>query len=74
MKTRPLIPLCRNTLTVINEKTDCNKGIFQSLKIFESKLCVRNIWTASMIKCSEFLATDPEVPVLVPGATRFSEK
>jgi hypothetical protein len=25
-------------------------------------------------KWTEFLATDPEVPVSIPGATRFSEK
>jgi hypothetical protein len=30
--------------------------------------------TASVIYWSEFLATDPEVPGLVPGATKFSEK
>jgi hypothetical protein len=30
--------------------------------------------TASVVYWSEFLATDPEVPGLIPGATRFSEK
>jgi hypothetical protein len=30
--------------------------------------------TASVVWWSEFLATDPEVPGLIPGATRFSEK
>jgi hypothetical protein len=29
---------------------------------------------ASVVYLSEFLATDPEVPGLIPGATRFSEK
>jgi hypothetical protein len=29
--------------------------------------------TASVVQ-SEFLATDPEVPGSIPGATRFSEK
>jgi hypothetical protein len=28
---------------------------------------------ASMVQLSEFLATDPEVPGSIPGATRFSE-
>jgi hypothetical protein len=28
----------------------------------------------SVVKWSEFLATDPEVPGSIPGATRFSEK
>jgi hypothetical protein len=28
----------------------------------------------SVVQWSEFLATDPEVPVSIPGATRFSEK
>jgi hypothetical protein len=30
--------------------------------------------TASVVQCSEFLATDPEVPGSIPGATRISEK
>jgi hypothetical protein len=30
--------------------------------------------TTSVIYWSEFLATDPKVPGLIPGATRFSEK
>jgi hypothetical protein len=30
--------------------------------------------TASVVLWSEFLATDPEVPGSIPGATRFSEK
>jgi hypothetical protein len=30
--------------------------------------------TASVVKWSEFLATDPEVPVSIPGAATFSEK
>jgi hypothetical protein len=29
---------------------------------------------ASVVKWSEFLATFPEVPGSIPGATRFSEK
>jgi hypothetical protein len=29
---------------------------------------------ALVIQWSEFLATDPEVPGSIPGATRFSEK
>jgi hypothetical protein len=32
------------------------------------------VGTASVVLWSEFLATYPEVPVLIPGATRFSEK
>jgi hypothetical protein len=32
------------------------------------------IVTASVVKWSEFLATDSEIPGLIPGATRFSEK
>jgi hypothetical protein len=32
------------------------------------------ILTASVVKWSEFLATDPEVSGSIPGATRFSEK
>jgi hypothetical protein len=31
------------------------------------------IITASVVCGSEFLATDPEVPISIPGATRFSE-
>jgi hypothetical protein len=31
---------------------------------------VKKLW----IYTSEFLATDPEVPGSIPGATRFSEK
>jgi hypothetical protein len=31
-------------------------------------------WAASVVLWSEFLATDPEVPGSIPGATRFSEK
>jgi hypothetical protein len=30
--------------------------------------------TASVVSCSEYLATDPEVSGSIPGATRFSEK
>jgi hypothetical protein len=30
--------------------------------------------TASVIQWSDFLATDPEVPSSIPGATRLSEK
>jgi hypothetical protein len=30
--------------------------------------------TAFVFKCSEFMATDPEVPGSIPGATRFPEK
>jgi hypothetical protein len=30
--------------------------------------------TASAVWLSEILATDPEVPGSIPGATRFSEK
>jgi hypothetical protein len=30
--------------------------------------------TTSVVYRSEFLATDPEVPGSIPGATRFSEK
>jgi hypothetical protein len=36
-------------------------------------LCKFNI-TSSVVYWSEFLATDPEVPGWIPGATRFSEK
>jgi hypothetical protein len=32
------------------------------------------VGTASVILWSEFLATDPDVPGWIPGATRFSEK
>jgi hypothetical protein len=32
------------------------------------------LMTASVILWSEFLATDPEVPGSILGATRFSEK
>jgi hypothetical protein len=28
----------------------------------------------SVVYWSEFLATDPEIPDSIPGATRFSEK
>jgi hypothetical protein len=30
--------------------------------------------TASVVLWSEFLATDPEVPGSIPGASRFSER
>jgi hypothetical protein len=30
--------------------------------------------TASVVKWSEFLATDPEVPGSIPSSTRYSEK
>jgi hypothetical protein len=30
--------------------------------------------SAFVVYWSEFLATDPEVPVSIPGATRFLEK
>jgi hypothetical protein len=30
--------------------------------------------TASVVYCLDFLATDPEIPGSIPGATRFSEK
>jgi hypothetical protein len=30
--------------------------------------------TARVVEWSEFLATDPEILSLIPGATRFSEK
>jgi hypothetical protein len=30
--------------------------------------------TASVVKWSEFMATDPEVPGSIPDATRFSEE
>jgi hypothetical protein len=30
--------------------------------------------TASVVYWSQFLATDPEVPGSIPGATSFSEK
>jgi hypothetical protein len=33
-----------------------------------------NRLTASVVQWSEFLATHPEVPGSIPGATRFSEK
>jgi hypothetical protein len=29
---------------------------------------------SSVVQWSEFLATNPEVPVLIPDTTRFSEK
>jgi hypothetical protein len=29
---------------------------------------------ASVVRWSEFLATDPEIPDSIPGAIRFSEK
>jgi hypothetical protein len=32
------------------------------------------IQTASVVWWSEFLATDPDVPGSIPGATTFSEK
>jgi hypothetical protein len=32
------------------------------------------IKTVSVVSWSEFLATDPEDPGSIPGATRFSEK
>jgi hypothetical protein len=32
-----------------------------------------NNMTASVVKWSDFLAADPEVPVSIPGAARFSE-
>jgi hypothetical protein len=35
---------------------------------------IQVILTASVVEWSEFLATDPEVPGSVHGATRFSEK
>jgi hypothetical protein len=35
---------------------------------------IMNYMTASVVYWSEFLATDPEVPGSIPGATRFSKK
>jgi hypothetical protein len=35
---------------------------------------LNHILTASVVKWSEFLATDPEVPGSILGPTRFSEK
>jgi hypothetical protein len=33
-----------------------------------------NVLTACMVQWSEFLATDPEIPGSITGATRFPEK
>jgi hypothetical protein len=30
-------------------------------------------WTVCVVKCSEFLTTDPEAPGSISNATRFSE-
>jgi hypothetical protein len=37
-------------------------------------LMMTNYSTVFVVKWSEFLARDPEVPGSIPGATRFSEK
>ena len=39
----------------------------------EINITLRFFWTASGVYWSEFLATDTEVLVSIPGATRFSE-
>jgi hypothetical protein len=41
--------------------------------MFLNKNIIVFYFTGSVVKCSEFLATDPEVPDSIPGATRFSE-
>jgi hypothetical protein len=37
-------------------------------------LCIKIYSSVSVVQCPEFLATDPEVLVSIPGAIRFSEK
>jgi hypothetical protein len=58
--------------------TDISKDIFFLLQlciaIYNFILLLLNIMTTSVVWWSEFLATDPEVPGSIPGATRFSEK
>jgi hypothetical protein len=44
------------------------------LDLQNKKIGVGSGGTASMVYWSGFLATDPEVPGLIPGDTRFSEK
>ena len=39
----------------------------------ENKQVFKQMETASVVKWSEFLATDTEVSGSIPGATRFSE-
>jgi hypothetical protein len=45
-----------------------------TLQIYILCVCVLELLTLSRWLWSEFLATDPEVPGSIPGATRFSEK
>jgi hypothetical protein len=42
---------------------------------FKNYIKYARMWdTASVVQWSEFLATEPEVPGSIPGASRFSEK
>jgi hypothetical protein len=38
------------------------------------KIDIGEIRIASVILWTEFLATDPEIPGSIPGATKFSER
>jgi hypothetical protein len=69
----------------IVQKVECNKfqqvtnRIYATLHSVENKeilvFLLRNFsWTANVVKWSEFLATDSEVPGSIPDSTRFSEK
>jgi hypothetical protein len=43
-------------------------------RIFQERAIAVYIIIEAVVYCSEFVATDPEVPGSIPGATRFSEK
>jgi hypothetical protein len=76
---KPLFPSTRYVLCLRSKC--CPKGATLRLKF---RICVEQLLkfrfsivlllTASVVDWSVFLATDPEVPGLIPGATRFSEK
>jgi hypothetical protein len=54
-------------------QNDSVQGIFIKKYFLFTVGSVRRV-TASVVWWSEFLATDPEVPGSIHGATRFSEK
>jgi hypothetical protein len=71
----PQISLCytnnAHQIRFVQPNEDCSPDICVKRAKYES---VALLSTASVVKWSEFLATDPEVRGSFPGASRFSEK
>jgi hypothetical protein len=63
-----------NSSVILYSNLQQASHIFSKFILCNLYILSRVTETTSVVYWTEFLATDPEVPGSIPGATRFSEK